>query len=554
MQVVARRKEWLVLALGVGAAIALALWVMRGTTLYVDEVNFFESSHGLAPRWLLTPVNGHLLLIPHALYAVSFSLFGPSYLPLRIAQLIGVVTAAALFFVLAKRRVGAGTALAPTLLLLVFGSSWEITLSPLGIPNVYSIAAGLGALVMLERGDRLGDLGGCLLLVAAIASYSVGLAFVVAAAVWVLLEPDRWRRAWIFLVPMVLYGAWWLAKPSLETAFSGLKTEPQLSNLSGTPDFIANSAAAVALALTGLNYDRSPHSALLSPPANSDPWWGFVVAALAVAAVALAVRRGRPSSFLWAALTLLLALWTSYALVASEAGRSPESARYIYPGAVAVLILAVEAARGLRPNHLALAAIYGVTSISLFFNVAHMFQGGSFLRSYSAQARGQFTAVELARGRLDPSFTLPFSPIAFLLALDPESYLAAVDRFGSPAFPVSELQDKSEKTREEADKTLAAALGIKVAPASPNVRVHGCHRLPSARTSTGFAAKPPGAILQSSIPAEVAVGRFAVPTVEVGRLPADRQSFLAIPADRSTLPWHATVTPATRPVTVCKLG
>ena len=149
------RLQWVVLALAIAAFAVLALHQTRGTTFYVDEVNFFQSSHGLEPRWLLAPLNGHLLALPRAIYAICFWLFGPAYLPFRIIQIAGVALVIVLFFAFARRRIGA-VALAPALVLLFFGSSWETVLSPIGIPNIWALAAGLGALLALERGDRRG--------------------------------------------------------------------------------------------------------------------------------------------------------------------------------------------------------------------------------------------------------------------------------------------------------------------------------------------------------------------------------------------------------------
>lgn len=546
------RTCWIVLGFAIAAYAALALWLTRGTTLYVDEVNFFQGSNGFEPKSLLTPVNGHLLLIPHAIYAVVFELFGPSYIAFRIIEVAGVALVAGLFFALAKRRIGGAAALAPALVLLFFGTSWEITLSPLGIPNVYAVAAGLGTLLALERGDRRGDLAACVLLLVAVATYSVGLAFVAAAAVSVLLRPDRWRRVWIFLIPLALYGAWWLAKPLLETPLSGAKFGVQLSNLLHVPDFIANSASAVAVAVIGLNYDSSASNSFV--PQNTDPIWGPILAALAGLALVIRLRRGAVPPSLWTGIVLLLTLWTSFALVAFSIGRTPEQARYMYPGAVAALIVAVEAARGIRVSRWALVALFGVAAVSLTFNIAHLRQGGAWLRSYSASARATFTAIELARDRVDPAF-IPSSGVAFFMGVEAGRYLAAVDRIGSPAFTPAELQGQPETVRGSADSVLAPALGVKVTPLAAGETGRHCNRLRATGAgAVSFLVGSPGALLRSPAPAQVAVGRFATGApVPAGSLSAHRPAVLPIAADRSPRPWHATVTPAQRPVTVCQL-
>ena len=85
-------------------------------------------------------------------------------------------------------------ALAPALVLLFFGSSWQMIITGLGFNVVFSVAMGLGALLALERGDRIGDLLACGLLLVSVATLSIGLAFLVGVATSVLLGSDRRRR------------------------------------------------------------------------------------------------------------------------------------------------------------------------------------------------------------------------------------------------------------------------------------------------------------------------------------------------------------------------
>jgi hypothetical protein len=549
------RNCWAVLGFAIAAYAALALWLTRGTTFYVDEVGFFESSHGFEPKALLAPLAGHLIAIPRAIYVASFKLFGASYIPFRLVEVTGVALVAGLFFVFAKRRVGGAAALAPSLVLLFFGTAWENTLSPLGIPPVYSLAAGLGALLALDRDDRRGDLGACVLLVAAVASFSWGLAFVAGAAVSVLLRPDRWRRVWIFLIPIALYGAWFLAKPSLETSTSGAKAFTfHASNLLLIPNYIADFLSAVAAAVTGLNYDFStPPNSFVPIPNATNTSLGPIVAALGAAALVIRMRRRSVPNALWIGIAVLLALGALLGAVASPLARTPDQLRYMYPGAVAALIVAVEAARGNRLSRRALAALFAIAAVSLATNIAHFREAGAWLRSYSAAARADFTAIELARGHVDPAFA-PSSGLAFFLGVKAGQYLAAVDRIGSPAFTPAELQGQSEALRGSADSVLAAALGVKVTSPAAGETGRLCHQLTATRAAAvGFPVRPPGALLRSPAPAKVAVGRFATGApVQAGSLAANSPAALQIPADRSPQPWHATVAPAQQ-VTVCQL-
>ena len=538
------------LALASVVYVALALYLTRSTTLYIDEVNFFVTSHGFDPESLLAPWNGHLIAVPRAIYAASFGLFGAAYLPLRIVEVTGVVVVAWLFYVLARRRIGT-VALAPALILLFFGSSWEVTLSPLGIQNVWVVAAGLGALLLLERGDRRGDVGACLLLIVAVAMFSVGLAFLVAAGVAVALRPDRLRRSWILVIPLVLYGAWLVAKPSLETSLAGLEAAAHASNIPHAPEFMANSAAAVLAAFTGINYSSDGAPGL--PPPNADPALGMVIAALALVALIIRLLRGPLHPSLLTAIAFLLALWTSYALAADSLTRTPEQPRYLFTGAVAVLLVVVEAVRGYRLPRVAVVAAVAVTGLSVAVGVAHFVQARTWLRNYSDGVRAQLAAVEIAADSVDPEYS-PTAGYTTILTFDAGASLSAVERIGSPAFTASELEAQSEIRRQGADRTLAAALGIELTSLPSDLHGRSCRRLPASEDGTAdFTVAPPGTIIRSAHPGEVTISRFAdQAAVSAGSLVANRPELLTIPADRYPEPWHAVVEADDESTIICE--
>jgi hypothetical protein len=205
---------WLILAVAVAASTAFCLYLTRGLMLGADEYWYFVVNRGFDLEGLLSPHNGNLIAVVRLIYATVFKLFGSAYLPLRILEVIGIGLNSVLMFVLARRRVGAGAALIPAILLLFQGASPDVSLSPLGITHIYSVAAGLGALIALDRKTFKGDAVACGLLSVAVATFSIGLAFVAGVAVAVLLRVDRRRRSWIFLIPVALYALWYLAAPS----------------------------------------------------------------------------------------------------------------------------------------------------------------------------------------------------------------------------------------------------------------------------------------------------------------------------------------------------
>jgi hypothetical protein len=536
------RACWVVLGVAMALSAGLALRLTRGATFNADEFLYFLSSRGFDPRALLSPHGGHLIAVPRLIYATVFRLFGPDYLVFRLLEVLGIALAAGLFYAVAKRRVGALAALAPSVLLLFLGSAHDDTLDPLGITHVYCVAAGLGALLALERDSRRGDLAACALLVVSVATFSYGLAFLGGVAVSVLLRGDRWRRAWIVLIPLALYGAWLLV-PNLPDTGAAESLHVRLSNVLLIPNFFADAAAAVAAALAGLSYDFSnPSSAARIGVGTINSSWGYLIAGLAAAALALRLRRDRVPVSIWTSLAILFFFWVSVAVVAGP-DRNPDESRYIYVAAVVVLLVATDALAGIRVSRGGLVALFAVTAFALATNIAQLRIAGSGLRSFSANFRPFLTGIELARDRVDPGFFMA------------GAYLAAVDRNGSFAFSIPELRSQPESVRKLADSTLVAALrlGVAAAPAPPAgrkcLRFGGHHPAPPE-----LAVRPPGILLRSASGGAVTLGRFAAsPSARVGSLSPGRFAALQIPADRSHEPWHVFLS-TTGPLTICELG
>jgi len=199
----------LLLGVVMSVAAALLLHVTRGQSLFADEWVFFTyRSHGSAET-LFAPHNGSLDLVSLLVYRAVFALFGPDITVLRLILVALELLCAGLFFELTRRRVGDWIALGGTTLLLFLGSGW-LLVSTVGIALYLAVALGLAALIAIERGDLSGDLVACVILVLAVASYSAALPFVAGAVIAIALRPSplRWKRAWVFAVPLLLYGAW----------------------------------------------------------------------------------------------------------------------------------------------------------------------------------------------------------------------------------------------------------------------------------------------------------------------------------------------------------
>jgi hypothetical protein len=550
--VVTDRVCWAILGVAMVVAAALILYLNRGTTFFVDQITFLYTTPGLSIGNVLDPHNGHLILTTRLAFKAILETIGAEYVAFRLLAVGALLLSAGFFYALVKRRIGALPALAPAFVLLFLGSAWQHVIGPIGFTPVFSIAAGLAALLFLERGDRRGDIAACAVLVVSIASYTTGLPFLVGTAISVLLRPDRRQRAWIFLGPLVLYAAWWLWSLSTDTSS---ESETTLSNVLLIPSWTAESLAVAIAAVTGLGFDFQ-----VSLPLTIDPSWGRVLAVAFVIALVLRFRRGNVPLALWTAIGIALTWWALGGIAYTAAARTPESVRYIYMGAVAVMLVAAEAGRSTRFSRLGLVVLFGACAVSLATNIFVLRDAGNYMRAVSATTRAEFAMIEIARDHVDPSFepaqAVASSPTSLVVS-PAGAYLAVVDRYGSPAIPISELLRAPESDREHADRVLAAALGIHLERRPSSVAAHGCARARLEPGSDAIAVElpPKGAILRAngSEAAPVKLRRFAdLATADLGRLPASGASELAIPLDRSTEPWEASVA-GVGSVTVCAL-
>ena len=97
----------------------------------------------------------------------------------------------ALLYVYAARRAGVGVALLAGGAILFLGPGWQNIIWRLQIGWLVSIAGGLGALLMLDRRDRAGDVAACGLILVCVAASGPG----IAIAVGLIVEVDPRARA-----------------------------------------------------------------------------------------------------------------------------------------------------------------------------------------------------------------------------------------------------------------------------------------------------------------------------------------------------------------------
>lgn len=540
------------------AMVGVTVWLLLagdGNALHGDELFYFahlvNQGGGVARvdgvEYLLAPHNGHLVILGRLVYELLFGLFGTDYFWFRVAEVLGLLACAALFFALARRRTSPPIALAFTLSLLTLGYANEVLMWPFDLHTLYSAALGLGAFLALEREDRRGDVLACALLVLSVAMLEVGVAFAIGAAVSVLLRDDRRRRLWIFMAPVALYVAWWLWAQKFDQ--SGVL----LSNVRLIPLTVANALIAVAGSVTGLN----PTAGAAPPEVTTITPAPAVVAGFAVAGLVYRVRRGGVSPTLWMFLATAIAYWVTMAM----GGRAPDGTRYLYVGTLLVLLVAVDAIRGIRFSPLATAGFFVVVLLALPANVQKLNDGRGPELMSARVLSSEFAMLDLARHRVAPEYMPSTDPRVEEaggyqgIALPAGDYFDGEARNGSLAMPLSQLRDESPEIRTIADASLVGAervsLHLAPAPAAPA----SCPSVTdaTAKSAAFFDLPPGGALIGSrSRPVEIAASRFGRGRtgVPLGTVPAGHWVKLRTPADSAPDPWLAVVK---APVYVCPL-
>ena len=415
----------------------------RGFVFHFDEWNWIMNRRAWNAAVFLEPHNEHAVAVPMLIFKLLFVTVGlDDYWPYRLVVLAFHLTIVALVFALARRRVLDALALVAAIPILFLGAGWENIVWPFQITFLGSVAAGLGMLLALDRRDARGDGAASLLLALSLASSSLGLPVAVAALVEVLARPRRSQRLWLVALPVAAYGLWQLAYGSRTL---------RLSNVATIPTYAADSAAAVFGALAGLNVT-----------------WGRPIALIVLILLARHLVLGNRVTVRFAAVTAALAsFWILAGLSRGIGGAG--SSRYVYVGAVFIVLAAVELAPPVRWSRPASAVLLAVLATFLVGNWAAMRGGVDHLRSVSGFIRAELAALELAGPSTNPEYRVDMARAPDITA---GAYFEAVNELGSPADSLDELRRRRERERQAADVVLTLALGVAVEPPDPE-RVTG---------------------------------------------------------------------------------
>jgi hypothetical protein len=555
----------------VGASGCLLLYWGSKLTFLLDDWEFLLYRRGEDVGTVLEPHGEHISVAPVLIYKALLATFGmASALPFRVASTALFLLSAVLLFVLLQRRIGQWPALAATAVVLFLGAAYEDLLWAFQVGYFGSMAAGLGMLVAFDRDGRRADLLACVLLTVSILFSSLGLAFLAGAAVQVLCRADRRRRLYVVAVPLAVYALWWLGwGHSADNALT-------FKHVAQTPLYVLDGIASSLASLLGL---AGPEASLVGGLE-----WGRPLAVAAIAFAAWRIYRlGRVPARLWIVLAIGATFWI-LAGFNQLPGRAPTASRYQYVGVVFLLLVAAELLRGIRVDRrtalVGTGVVLAVAAASLVGNVDTLHRAyADNYRPASQLEKAALGAVEIARDTVEPGFRLSEELVGTgYVAVEAGPYLDAADAYGSPGYDPAEIAAAPAVARFTADKVLFGALRMGLVPvaatalpaakpeaAAPaadgtvSIDAGACAAVPSDGSSTPVLRLPPDSIVLRAGADPVGVvrlSRFAAPgefPIELGEgVAAGQAAMIAVPADRSRVPWKAQLEVAGT-TTVCGL-
>lgn len=457
---------------GVSTALALsfllvALRAHGDMSILGDEWHYayWTSTDGALSKGFDPASGRYALPIPLAIYQGLFEVFGAdSYVPFRVMMAIFLILVTGLAYEFMRRRLGYGLALPLAALIPLFGAAGEVVVNSFRMPGMISLAAALGAILLLERRSRGRDIGAGALLVVAVASHPLGLAFVAAAGAICLRTFVEGKNR---LASLAVVGAPGLAFLAVLRP-SDPKTEPLSDRLSELPGFTIDGAQGLMNALGGLVSDVLPFESLTG---FRSPIGTIALVAL-VLVVAYSVWRRRLDSLTFLAL-LGAALIILAAPVFAPGDRPPNLGRYVFPAGVCVLLALADIGRDVpgwlrrggtgRPA--AYAAIGIVAAMSLVGNTEQLDNLAQRFASDSRHVRAEAAALEAVRDQSPkPKVKIERDNTQvlggkFRFSIEVAEYYVMRDDYGTTAWTPEELAEQEPDVQRTFDLSKQIALG-----------------------------------------------------------------------------------------------
>jgi hypothetical protein len=429
--------KWTVFAVTLIVGLVYLLVRARHESFFFDEWDWILDSRKWDVTTFLTPHNDHLSLVPLVIYKTLLRGFGlGSYAPFLATTLLLHATVVVLVFFSLRRKVPDVVAFSGALTILLLGRGAQEFLWAFQLAWLLSIAGGLGALLLLERRDRVGDIGASICVAVSLASSGLGIAVVVGVGVELIWKRSDWIRLCVVVIPGVLYGLWYLGYGH---------QDGKLDNIPKIPAYVGNSASGAFGGLVGKNLFAGRYL--------------VGIGATLVAISAWTQRRVTPR--LAALIATPLAFWLLTAYGRAQVNE-PGASRYVYPGAVWVLLVLGEAWNGRRVPNWGVALVALAVAFSLTGNIAEIGHYADGLSGIARTQRSELGALDLTPSTVPPGYQPDQTRAPQITA---GRYMSAARDFGTPGDSVAQIRAASETDRIEADRVLAEGSGLVLAGA-----------------------------------------------------------------------------------------
>jgi hypothetical protein len=225
--------------------------------------------------------------------------------------------------------------------------------------------------------------------------------------------------------------------------------------------------------------------------------------------------------------------------------------------------MAAELLRNWRFNRNALLVIGALAILAIGPNLAQMKDGSDWEKEQSIFTRSDLAAMEISRETIAPTFFLGSVEVAgtaSLALVEAQKYFEAVDRWGSPAYSVSELESAAPVGRHFADIVLSQALpiGHETVPGFDQSASaeEACATLEAGQAATKEVPLEVGRTrieVAPGPPAAISLRRFAEGEfpAQLGSVEGGTTTTLTIPPDRAKKQWYVHVE-AAQLVRVCR--
>lgn len=405
------RSTWIGGALGVTLIIgAYLLSKGTGRTFIADEWMFVAARREIAPSTLFADHNGHLVALPAFLYMVVFGLVGlDGYRLLAVLAVLAHLVTALFIVRYLHRRCGAAVAIGAGLVVALSGAGAQNYVWGFQITFIGSVVFFLLAVVAYDRRDVSGRwrVATCVLVIGSLCFSGVGVSALATMAV-VIVALGRLRRDWwVFVIPAVFYGSWYLRFAE--------QTPNARASIGQIARFILDGSAGSISATFGV-----------------DVGWGRLGLGLLLAWMVVDARRRGfvPRRYVWFVFSLFF--WTITAFSRAGFG-DPFSSRYLWVGQIC-LVLTIGELFPLRRVEFGRARVWGVAVLLVFLS----FFGSRSMFVDNARFQSSTEDVAVARStlalmnRTTIADEVAIHSIWGYTLITASDFFEAVERFGRP--------------------------------------------------------------------------------------------------------------------------